>query len=284
MKPENINIKEKSDQKTSALRHCTYIKHNKDIHILLVEDNILNQQVALRMLQSEGYSMVVVNNGREALDALKKQYFDLILMDIQMPEMDGIEATQTIRRSKDAAFDPQIPIIALTAHAFREDRETALKAGMDAFISKPFRKYELLKMICYVISNKTLANETKPDESLNNINVVNKAEALERLDADEELLKEIWEIFINDAPRQMDRLKESLDDNDTALAELQAHSLKSTAANIGANLMKSEAFKVELAAKDNNLNDARAHYRKLEHELKKVLNVLTDLQSLSSTL
>ena len=117
------------------------------LHILVAEDNVLNQKVAARILEKEGHTVQVVSNGLEVLEALEKENFDLVLMDVQMPLMDGIETTLVIRNSKNSRFEPEIPIIALTAHAFKEDRERCLKAGMNAYISKPFRKQELLRLV-----------------------------------------------------------------------------------------------------------------------------------------
>ena len=119
----------------------------KKVHILLAEDNIINQTLAVRILEKEGYSVEVANDGEEALENLKKQHFDIVLMDVQMPKMDGIEATQAIRNSKDNNFDPEISIIAVTAHAFEEDRERCIKAGMNSYVTKPFNSEELLKEI-----------------------------------------------------------------------------------------------------------------------------------------
>ena len=117
------------------------------LHILLAEDNAVNQKVALTILEKQGYSVHVAVNGEEAIDALKKERFDLVLMDVQMPKMDGIEAAQAIRNSKDGAFDPGIPIVAVTAHAFKEDMERCLKAGMNSCITKPFKRQELFREI-----------------------------------------------------------------------------------------------------------------------------------------
>ena len=141
----------------------------KNIHVLLAEDNILNQKVAARILEKEGYSVIIVSNGREALEALEKHQFNLVLMDMQMPDLDGIKTTQTIRASKDSAFDSEIPIIALTANAFEKDRERCLNAGMNGFISKPFNKKELLdnikhftSAVCYSLASD---NAVLPDNA-----------------------------------------------------------------------------------------------------------------------
>jgi signal transduction histidine kinase/BarA-like signal transduction histidine kinase len=119
----------------------------KKVHILVAEDNIINQKLAVRILEKEGYSIEVANDGEEVLEELKKEHFDIVLMDVQMPKMDGIEATQAIRKSKDNTFNPEIPIIAVTAHAFEENTEKCLKAGMNSCVTKPFNREELFEEI-----------------------------------------------------------------------------------------------------------------------------------------
>jgi CheY-like chemotaxis protein len=113
------------------------------LRILLAEDNIVNQKVAVRLLQKEGHSVTVADSGGVVLEVLKRQAFDLILMDVQMPGMDGLEATIAIRRSEEISGD-HIPIIALTAHAMPQDRDRCLSAGMDGYVTKPIR-WETLK-------------------------------------------------------------------------------------------------------------------------------------------
>jgi len=116
-------------------------------NILLVEDNLINQQVALGMLQSQGYSVTVANNGREALAAHAQDAFDLILMDCHMPEMDGFEATREIRGRELSSIGKRVPVIAVTANAMAQDREECLKAGMDDHLSKPFSMLTLQDML-----------------------------------------------------------------------------------------------------------------------------------------
>src|SRR4051794_16217508 len=106
------------------------------LRVLLVEDNIINQKVASRMLEKNGHNVFTVNNGREALDVLGEQQFDAVLMDVQMPEMDGLEATAAIRASEQGT-DRHLPIVAFTARALTGDRERCLDAGMDGYLSKP---------------------------------------------------------------------------------------------------------------------------------------------------
>jgi CheY-like chemotaxis protein/anti-sigma regulatory factor (Ser/Thr protein kinase) len=135
----------KSEYENSGSR--SNYNDGQKVHILVAEDNIINQKVAVSILEKKGHIVKVANDGEEALEDLRKEHFDIILMDVQMPKMDGIEATQAIRSSKDNAFNPEIPIIAVTAHAYNEDKERCLKAGMNSCVTKPFDREELFKEI-----------------------------------------------------------------------------------------------------------------------------------------
>jgi len=126
-------------------RHCLRAAH-QSLHILLAEDNVVNQVLACRLLEKHGHSVVMASNGRKALEALDKQKFDLVVMDVSMPEMDGFEAVAAIR-GREAQTGSHIPIIAMTAHAMKGDRERCLAAGMDAYISKPLQPNELIQAI-----------------------------------------------------------------------------------------------------------------------------------------
>lgn len=251
-------------------------------HILLAEDNLVNQRVALSILQKQGHSVKVACNGQESLEILKEQRFDIVLMDVQMPVMDGLEATRIIRKSKDAGFDHDIPIIAITAYAFEEDRQRCLKAGMNSCVTKPFKREDLLKEIERLVSISGIS-ETETIEPPDNSCLVHEDEVLERLDGDEELFREIVEIFIKDTPVQMEMLKNAIDESDIVLTELHAHSLKSAAANIGVNSMKEKALKIELMARNKTLNNIQVLYEDLDSELRKVIKELSILQSREST-
>jgi CheY-like chemotaxis protein len=116
------------------------------LHILLAEDNRVNQRVAVSILEKAGHRVTVANNGREALDQWSEQAFDLILMDVQMPEIDGLEATAQIR-AREGKTAEHIPIIALTAHAMKGDQERCLAAGMNAYLSKPIHARQLIELV-----------------------------------------------------------------------------------------------------------------------------------------
>ena len=127
------------------------------LHVLVAEDNMINQRYAVSVLENEGYSTVVVGNGREALAAMERETFDLVLMDLHMPDMDGFEATSSIR-ARERFLGRRIPIVAVTAHAMIGDREKCLAAGMDAYVSKPIRRSELLKVITNLVAGGALSN------------------------------------------------------------------------------------------------------------------------------
>ena len=128
-------------------RHSLSETHKLQFRILLVEDNMVNQKLALRLLAKAGYDADVANNGYEAIKCLEKNHYGLVLMDVQMPEMDGFEATRTIRGPDSTVIDPHIPIIAMTAHAMKGDRERCVEAGMDDYLSKPIVPQELIEKI-----------------------------------------------------------------------------------------------------------------------------------------
>jgi len=247
----------------------------KDLHIVLAEDNILNQKVVVRILEKCGHTVTTVNDGRELIEMLGRQTFDIILMDIEMPGIDGIEAARTIRESKQAAFDPAIPIIGLTAHVSRESRERCLEAGMNDFVSKPFKQQDLLEAISRQ-SSISAKHDAESSGFLKNSDYLHAAEALGRLGGDKELLKEIWEIFIHDCPETMKKLKQALETHDAAMSERHAHTLKSTAGNIGADRMKETAFQIEVASREKHLDRAWKLYGRLESDAERVLKTLRE--------
>jgi CheY-like chemotaxis protein len=131
------------------------------LHILLAEDNLVNQRLAARLLEKRGHTVVIAANGREALKAFENEDFDLLLMDLQMPEMDGFEATVAIRK-KEKDSGSHLPIVALTAHAMKGDREKCLAGGMDGYLTKPIRPQELDELLeIYVAPRKGAANEAE---------------------------------------------------------------------------------------------------------------------------
>jgi CheY-like chemotaxis protein len=130
----------------ALVTHHTLWEEHRKLSVLLAEDNPVNQKLAARLLEKHGHRVTVTNNGREALAALDQENFDVVLMDVQMPEMDGFEATSAIR-VREHSTGKHMPIVAMTAHAIRGDRERCLAAGMDGYIAKPIRARELIDLL-----------------------------------------------------------------------------------------------------------------------------------------
>jgi CheY-like chemotaxis protein len=168
---------------------------------LLAEDNRVNQTVAMRILQKLGHSVVLAHDGKEALSLLAVEKFDLALMDLQMPEMDGLSATCSIRRQEEAT-GAHLPIIAMTAHAMKGDRERCLAGGMDEYVSKPVQIKELRDAISMAIKTRRASRpevlvevEEKTDHAPS-LSCWNVSETLERLGGDENLLHDVLEISL----------------------------------------------------------------------------------------
>src|SRR5581483_11592577 len=160
-------------------------------HLLLAEDNPINQKLAVRLLEKRGHTVDVAGNGKEALAALERQPYDLVLMDLQMPEMGGMEATAAIRAAE-AGTGRHQPIVAMTAHAMKGDRERCLDAGMDGYLSKPIRADEL----CSTVENTVKALSTLPAVAATPApadEVFGLAVAVARVDGDAPFLRELAE-------------------------------------------------------------------------------------------
>ncbi len=246
----------------------------KKMRILVAEDENINRKMVLLMLEKQGHYVRSVGTGVAAIKALEEQPFDLVLMDLQMPEMDGIEATRRIRACSDNRIDPQIPIIALTAHATQAFKDRCLDAGMTDFISKPIDLKRLVKIVRRCENSEP---EAKPS-ILTRIpvrgDIVDIQKVLDRLDGDEETMLVGWRAFEDEVPSKLQLLKKALESGAPSIVERLAHSLKGAAANIGAERLKAEAFRMELAARKETLEKARTLVAGLEREVSAVLGFL----------
>lgn len=232
-----------SAEKTTVTDSC-----KRDIRILVAEDNVINQRFLVAVLKDAGYFVEAVSQGNEVLDAMQENHYDLILMDVQMPKMDGIEATKAIRNRK---ADGDIPIIALTAHAMEDDRKRCLNAGMDDYISKPVEPDALIHIIEKVLSirgsekNGELSGYEQQADM-----IFDREKLLRRLGEKEEIANEIVSIFITDAPVQFDSMIKSAAKGDFKVVERLAHRLKGSAATICADSLSDKLMKIERAAKE----------------------------------
>jgi len=204
---------------------------NLQAHVLLVEDNPVNQELALQMLEVLGCRAVVANHGREALEALDRTAFDLILMDCQMPEMDGFEATAEIRRREAVQTNGRrIPIIALTAGAVEGDREKCLAEGMDDYVTKPFSLDQLERALRRWLPAECKAQTGAPCIDLQ---VLERMRAL-RGNGGTDLVTRIISVYLKDAPGRLRSLQEAVAQGDTVAMGRTAHAFKSASANLGA--------------------------------------------------
>jgi two-component system sensor histidine kinase/response regulator len=261
--------------------------NHQRFHILLAEDNAVNQRLALKLLEKRGHTAVVASNGKEALAAYAVEKFDLILIDVQMPEMDGFAATKAIREreactssapNQQGAASPHIPIVAMTAHAMKGDRERCLEAGMDAYISKPLNPQQLYEVIESVIAPgaeaKNMAVETEAAEP-----VFDREAVLARVEGDLELLKEIVELFLGEAPDLLRSIRESLERRDAASLERSAHALKGSVGNFGAKGAYETALKLETMGREADLNGAPETFAELEAKISRLESALATLKN-----
>lgn len=253
---------------------------NRKTRILLAEDNITNQQVAKGMLKMMGLTTDIVNNGREAILALETKSYDLVLMDVQMPEMDGLEATKRIRkreaefRDKNSLF--RIPIIAMTAHAMQGDKERCLEAGMDDYVMKPVAPQELAGALEKWLTKAPEIGIQKAEvEMQDNVPrfssishpsslVWDRAAMLTRLMNNEELVITILQVYLEDIPKQIVALRNYLEAGDAVGAERQAHTIKGASANVSAEAMRDLAFALEQNGKAKDLQSMKARLEELD--------------------
>jgi CheY-like chemotaxis protein/HPt (histidine-containing phosphotransfer) domain-containing protein len=238
------------------------------LNILLAEDNLVNQKITTRMLEKLGHAVTVVSNGREALDAICRQLFDLVLMDIQMPVMSGFEATETIRRQQRES-DKRLPIIALTAHAMDGDRERCLESGMDGYISKPVRSEELSQAIGSLLAAATPggSDPAQPGDEIEQLKRFDRTTLLQRLEGDTELLDEVLQIFLTDCPPILDKIRQAAERRDAKALLFSAHALKGAAANVCASRIQVVAAKLESMAREDKLVDVEAQVSALGAEM-----------------
>jgi PAS domain S-box-containing protein len=237
-----------SDRRQAPLEFTT-----PPLRILLAEDNPVNQRVALHLLKKHRHSTTVVGNGREALAAIEREHFDLVLMDVQMPEMDGFEATHALRRAE-ATTGRHLPIIAMTAHAMKGDRERCSAAGMDDYVCKPIQPRELYRAIQAVADTADLSHRiTQHERPLEG--VLDHAAVLDRLGENEDLFRDIVNLFLQDAPRRRNEICSAFADGDLIRIRNAAHALQGAMGYLEAGPALAAAVRLEQTAENGNLQD-----------------------------
>jgi signal transduction histidine kinase/DNA-binding response OmpR family regulator/HPt (histidine-containing phosphotransfer) domain-containing protein len=264
-------------------RHSLRDARRGNARILLVEDNATNQEVALAILGKLGWPVDVANNGREALQALETVPYDLALMDVQMPEMDGLEATRRIRDPHSTVLNPKIPIIAMTAHAMAGDPEKCHAAGMNDYLSKPIDPQLLAealdKWLAPVIDGTTrqvVAADSVPvpSEAPLVTPIFNTQDFIRRMMGDEGLAHKVVTGFLGDLPKQIDKLKDLAARQETDAAGKQAHTIKGAANNVGGQALGSVASEIEKAGKAGDLPAILARLPELDTQFVQLKEVV----------
>jgi CheY-like chemotaxis protein len=271
----------------------------RPLTILLAEDNPVNQRVAKGILEKRRHIVTAVVNGLEALEALKTQKFDLVLMDLQMPEMDGFAATAAIREQEKTS-GKHLPIVAMTARAMKGDRECCLQAGMDGYISKPVNPRELLECIHSVVESvgqlagqpkmaqvgesiaTQSASESQPADSMKSRSTSMETDAidlealLERVENDTTLLEEMIQLYMESSPRLMSDIESGVQRRDAASIQRAAHTLKGALQNLSAGPSAALAKQMENAGRLEDLNAADQSLNELKRELDRLQSALTN--------
>jgi CheY-like chemotaxis protein len=247
-----VNMPVSGDARHPVLAH---------IKVLLAEDNLINQEVAMTILRKNGVDVQAVKNGREAVTLLETTSFDLVLMDMQMPEMDGLQATRFIRDSTTPVLDHQIPIIAMTANAMRKDQEMCMQAGMNDYISKPFNTAQLIERIIYwknrdhtelpvritpVPDVAPVKDDPTPgDEGISP--AIQLEELYHRLMDDRGLALSLLQKMDARLDKDLDEVKQSVADHDAELTKSLVHKMKGSAGNLSAGPLFSSLKALEEA-------------------------------------
>jgi signal transduction histidine kinase/DNA-binding response OmpR family regulator len=238
------------------------------LRILVAEDNHVNQRLATSLLERRGHRVTIANNGREALAAIDRETFDAVLMDVQMPEMGGFEATAGVR-AREQGKDVHLPIIAMTAHAMKGDRERCLAAGMDEYITKPLDS----KRLCAVVES-LVGGSASPDAPADQISSSQHAAILARVGGDAGLLAEICRLFIDDVPGHLKKIRAALDDRDGEALRRAAHAYKGAAANFEAEAVVRAARQLEEMGREDGVAEHERTWQALTAETDKLVATL----------
>ncbi|MCC6349793.1 MAG: response regulator [Candidatus Eisenbacteria bacterium] len=256
-----------SSPKTSPLR------------VLLAEDNFVNQKLAVTMLQKRGHEVTVANDGLEALDALARASFDVVLMDVHMPRMGGFEATAKIRE-RERATGGRLPVVALTALAMTGDREKCLQSGMDAYVSKPINASELFGTLNRLFPNRAgsatpVTPAVRPHAP--EAEVLDRARLSQNMEGDEDVIQDILSTFLRDQPAQEREISQALQQGDATTLARAAHTFKGLLLTLAAQPAADAALRLEMHARGGQLADAQVAWREMQVQLARLQPVLRGL-------
>jgi two-component system sensor histidine kinase/response regulator len=236
------------------------------INVLVAEDNLVNQRVALGLLTRRGHTVTVVGNGREALDVLERETFDLVLMDVQMPVMSGFDATAAIR-ARERQTGGHLRIVAMTAHAMNGDRERCVAAGMDGYLSKPIDP----QMLFAIVEGDAPAGQAAAS-------AFDRPAILARLDGDEALLSDVIGLFLDDCPARLRAIRAAIDARDGELIRAEAHNLKGASGNLSAMGLFNAAHALERIGAEGRLDHAEVAWTVLAQRAAEVRDALRQFE------
>ena len=271
-----LNVTEKSN-----VSHSEITEPKGDLgplKILLAEDNLVNQRLAIGLLEKFGHAVVVANNGKQAVDLYQDDTFDVVLMDVQMPEMDGFEATAAIREIE-AESGRRTPIVAMTAHAMVGDRQRCLDAGMDDYISKPIRVPALISAIGGLEVSRSQV-EPNQDYTTSSSFLVDWSTALETVGGDRKLLQDLIDIFIAESSKMVNEIAASIQAKDQKELRRTAHAVKGALRHLGAESVAESAVQLEKMGEEEIFDGAEEHLNTLREQIEQLT---TELRGFKTT-
>jgi two-component system, sensor histidine kinase and response regulator len=243
--------------------------------VLVAEDNLINQALIMRLLSNMGHTPVLAQNGKEAVSLASSEVFDLIFMDVQMPEMDGLAATRAIRQ-RETMDGTHLPIYAMTAHAMKGDRERCLDSGMDGYLTKPIRFSDVERTLAKLGSEPAVITTT---QNIPTPERWSKVEALDRLGGDQQLLQELIQIFLEESPKLMSKLQKAVSDSDAEAVMQCAHSMKGELSCLGGDDAAKAAQELETMGRNKTLAGSADALVTFEREFAAVTLLLKDAAS-----
>jgi two-component system sensor histidine kinase/response regulator len=260
-------------------RHSLKEDNKRRIRVLVAEDNAVNQKVAERILEKLGYRADAVADGEEAVKALKSIPYDLVLMDVQMPRMNGFVATRVIRDPESSVLRHDIPIIAMTAHALKGDRDLCLEAGMDDYVSKPVNAQVLSDVLEKHLGKHGSARVPAPERIREDSDPVDIERIHELTEGDRDFEQELIESFLLDTRQRLADLEEALRKRNGEEVKRQTHTIKGSSANAGARGMQEIARRMEMVDSVEApgmalelLDDLKSEFRRVDEYLQRYLD------------
>jgi CheY-like chemotaxis protein len=264
----------RAPEKLPVVTRHSLREKRRGLRILVAEDNVVNQRLTEHLLRAGGHHVAVADNGREALELLEKQTFDLALVDVQMPEMDGFQLTAAIRE-KEKNTEAHLPIIAMTAYAMKGDRERCLEVGMDSYVAKPINSSQLFETIDSVQCAELKASASV--QSPVSQEILDESTLRARFSGEPELLREVVSLYLENCPNLVDGIRGAVERGDARALEWAAHKLKGTVANFAARAAYDAALRLEVMGRKGHLQQAAEALERLESALAELRPVLLNL-------